>query len=287
MIWIIYLLSAGTAVFLVYGFSQLKLERIEDDDREREAATLLFNTFKPLIEQLASYNQKMNYARYEEKIQKKLIISGNRLNLIPAEFLAIKQISAITGTLFALFLVLYIDAQLMNLLIFGIGAFFLPDLVLRQTVANRKKEIFLELPFCMDLLALSMEAGMGFTMAIEQVVEKGGRGSLNSEFGRLLRDIRLGVTMREALTGLAARTDMFELRSFTSALIQADMLGAPLAEVLQTQSDIRRSERFQKAEKLAHEAPVKILFPLLFFIFPAVFIILLVPIFLKFMAEGM
>jgi tight adherence protein C len=80
---------------------------------------------------------------------------------------------------------------------------------------------------------------------------------------------------------------MYELRAFTSALIQADNLGTPLADVLRIQADIRRTERFQKAEKLAQEAPVKILFPLLCFIFPAVFIIILVPIMLKFMSEGM
>lgn len=80
---------------------------------------------------------------------------------------------------------------------------------------------------------------------------------------------------------------MYEIRAFTSALIQADKLGSPIGEALRTQSDIRRIERFQKAEKAANEAPVKMLFPLLFFIFPAVFIVLLVPIMLKFMSEGM
>jgi tight adherence protein C len=93
--------------------------------------------------------------------------------------------------------------------------------------------------------------------------------------------------MRDALKGVAERTDMSEIRSFTSALIQADKLGTPLSDALRIQSDIRRAERFQTAEKMAQESPVKMLFPLLFFIFPAVFIILLVPIILKFMVEGM
>jgi tight adherence protein C len=139
----------------------------------------------------------------------------------------------------------------------------------------------------MDLLALSMEAGLGFTLAIEKVVQKGSKSELNREFSRLLRDIKMGLTMRDALRGLATRTDMYEIRSFATALIQADTLGTPLAEVLQTQAEIRRTERFQRAEKLAQEAPVKMLFPLLFFIFPAVFIAILTPIILQFMAKGM
>ena len=99
--------------------------------------------------------------------------------------------------------------------------------------------------------------------------------------------MRLGVSLRDALEGLAERTDLYEIRSFTSALIQADKMGTPLGDVLRIQSEIRRRERFQKAEKLAQESPVKMLFPLILFIFQAVFIIILVPVMLKFMSEGM
>jgi len=125
------------------------------------------------------------------------------------------------------------------------------------------------------------------TFAMERVVKAGETGPMRDEFEKFLQDLRLGVSLRDALEGLAERTDLYEIRSFTSALIQADKMGTPLGDVLRIQSEIRRRERFQKAEKLAQESPVKMLFPLILFIFPAVFIIILVPIMLKFMAEGM
>ena len=128
---------------------------------------------------------------------------------------------------------------------------------------------------------------MKTTQAIAKVVEKGPRNPIRDELDKMLQDLRLGVSRREALLGLADRTDMYEIRAFTSALIQADKLGSPIGEALRTQSDIRRVERFQRAEKNANEAPVKMLFPLLFFIFPAVFIVILGPILLKFLAEGL
>lgn len=103
----------------------------------------------------------------------------------------------------------------------------------------------------------------------------------------MLQDLRLGLVRHEALVALSERTELYEIRAFTSALIQADRLGSPLGNALRIQSDLRRTERFQKLEKMAQEAPVKMLMPLMLFILPSVFIIILGPVGLKFMAEGM
>jgi tight adherence protein C len=173
------------------------------------------------------------------------------------------------------------------ILVIGAMANFLPDLWLHETIVKRKVYISNELPYCMDLLTLSVEAGMSFQGAIAKVVEKGARGPIREEFEKMLQDLRLGLVRSEALTALSKRTDLYEIRAFTSALVLADKLGTPIGKALRIQADLRRTERFHKAEKNAQEAPVKMLMPLLLFILPSVFIIILGPVGLKFMAEGM
>jgi tight adherence protein C len=253
---------------------------------DRDTAPL-WRLLRPVIQVLAAYNQRLDQDRLNRRYRDRLTISGNPLHLLPVEFLAIQELGALGGLLVGLFLTLTLDFTPLMPLLLGAGGFFLPGIKLNQTIANRKRQLFHALPFCMDLLTLSVEAGLNFTAALEKVVQKGPKTPLRDELDRMLQDLRLGVSRRDALVGLAQRTDMYEIRAFTTALIQADKLGSPLGAALRTQSDIRRTERFQKAEKAAQEAPVKMLFPLLFFIFPAVFIVILVPIILKFLTEGM
>jgi tight adherence protein C len=285
---VILILSGFSAAALVYGIFQVRLKRMTDDERpvDRDTAPL-WRLFRPVVQVLAAYNQRLDQERLNRRYRDRLTISGNPLHLIPVEFLAIKELCALGGLLMGLFLTLTLDFTPLMPLLFAAGGFFLPSIKLNQTIATRKRQLFNALPFCMDLLTLSVEAGLNFTAALEKVVQKGPKTPLRDELDRMLQDLRLGVSRRDALVGLAQRTDMYEIRAFTTALIQADKLGSPLGEALRTQSDIRRTERFQRAEKAAQEAPVKMLFPLLFFIFPAVFIVILVPIVLKFLMEGM
>ncbi len=288
MLKLIYLSTGLSAVFFGLGVFQLRLQKFEDGYRkDTKSMPILFGLIYPLIQIFAFINNSLELKGFEEKVKKKLTISGNPLHLIPVEFLALKQVAALGGFLFGLLLVFSHEAKPMLAVLFGMIAFFLPNLWLSETIDRRKSEIFRTQPYFMDLLTLSVQAGLDFTQAIARVVERGQPGALRDEFEKLLQDIRLGLTRRDALLGLAERTDMYEIRSFASALIQADKMGTPLAEALSTQSEMRRGERFQVAEKKANEAPVKMLFPLLFFIFPAVFIMILVPILLKFMEEGM
>ncbi len=285
---LILILTGLAAAALVYALFQVRLQRMVDDVRPSDrGASLLWRIFRPVIQVLAAYNQRLNQDRLNRRYRDRLTISGNPLHLIPVEFLAIQELCALIGVLVGLLLTLSLNFTPIMPVILGIGGFFLPSIKLNQTIVTRKRQLFNALPFCMDLLTLSVEAGLNFTAALEKVVQKGPKTPLRDELDRMLQDLRLGVSRRDALAGLAQRTDMYEIRAFTSALIQADKLGAPLGEALRTQSDIRRTERFQRAEKAAQEAPVKMLFPLLFFIFPAVFIVILVPIILKFVVEGM
>ena len=132
-----------------------------------------------------------------------------------------------------------------------------------------------------------MEAGLNLQGAMTQAVAKGPKGVLRDEFQRVLRDIRAGKARAESLRAMAQRMDEPAVANFTTAVIQAESMGMNLGPVLRAQADQRRSERFLRAEKLAMEAPVKLLFPLLAFIFPCTFIVLFFPIAMKFMHSGL
>ena len=141
------------------------------------------------------------------------------------------------------------------------------------------------MPYALDLLTLSVEAGLDFTSALARIVPKLEGTALAQEFGELLRAIRLGKTRSEALRDMADRMGMAEVTSFTSSLVQADELGADLGPVLRVLAEQMRNDRANRAEKKAMEAPVKILFPLIAFIFPTVFIIIFAPMGINYLSK--
>ncbi len=161
-----------------------------------------------------------------------------------------------------------------------------PAIWLRDRIDLRRRQSLKALPFTLDLITLCVESGLNLTGAIAQAVDKGPAGALKDEFVRLLRDVRAGKPRTEALRELAARMNMAPVSNFVASLIQAEATGMSLGPILRAQADQRRIERFARAEKLAMEAPVKLLFPLIFFIFPCVFAILMFPIVMKFLASG-
>ena len=178
------------------------------------------------------------------------------------------------GTAFMLLLHLRFYAPL---LFAGFGAVY-PLLWLRDKVRARQRSIVRALPFDLDLLTLSVEAGLDFAAAIGKVVEKGRKGALADELSVVLKELKLGKTREEALRNLAARVCVPTVTSLVHALVQADRMGTPLGKVLRILSSQMRVERTQRAEKLANEAPVKLLFPLICFIFPTLFLMLFAPI---------
>jgi tight adherence protein C len=153
-----------------------------------------------------------------------------------------------------------------------------PLLWLRDCGKARQHQIVRALPYDLDLLTLSVEAGLDFAAAIAKVVEKGRKGPLCDELSVMLRELRLGKTREEALRNLAARVELMSLTTFVQALIHADRMGTPLGKVLRILSTEMRVARTQRAEKLANEAPVKLLFPLIACIFPTIFLMLFGPI---------
>lgn len=154
--------------------------------------------------------------------------------------------------------------------------YFLPNLVLYQMGYNRSERILKELPDALDLLTISVEAGLAFDAALAQVA-KNTQGPLAEEFFRVLSEMQIGRGRSEALRDLGERTDVDELRSFVTAMVQADSFGIPIANVLRVQAREMRIKRRQRAEEKAQQVPVKILFPLIFCILPALFIIIIGP----------
>lgn len=162
----------------------------------------------------------------------------------------------------------------------------LPTVWLRDQVKKRHAELLRDLPFHLDLLTLSVEAGLDFAAAVARMVDKGRAGALREEFNSFLGEIRMGKTRAEALQAMSDRVGLPQLSTFLSALIQADRLGSGLGRTLRLQSEQLRNERFQRAEKLAGEAPVKMLLPLVMFIFPTIWIILAAPLLFEWFIKG-
>ena len=159
---------------------------------------------------------------------------------------------------------------------FALLGFVLPDFWLGRHISDRKKRILRAVPDTLDLLTISVRAGLGFDGALAKVVEKT-EGPLAEEFRRVLAEVRMGKARRDALRDVVARTDVPALTAFIGAIIQAEQLGVAISKVLQIQSEQLRIERRQRAEELAAKAPIKMLFPLVGCIFPSMFIVILGP----------
>lgn len=162
-----------------------------------------------------------------------------------------------------------------------------PAIWLKDRTAERKRMLQKTLPFYLDLITLCVEAGLNLQGALNQAVDKGPKGILQQELQRVLRDIRNGKARADALRAMSDSVQEASVSNFVTAMIQAERLGMNLGPVLRAQADQRRSERFLRAEKLAIEAPVKLLFPLIAFIFPCTFIVLFFPIVIQFMQSGL
>lgn len=215
------------------------------------------------------------------RVEKRLRAAARPEGVTADEFLGMMFLGMAVGA--AVGFAAYLRLNLALVIFVGafIGALW-PQSWLSRQLKNRRLDIRRHLPYTLDLLTLSVEAGLDFTEALGRITTKLGDSALATELDATLRDIRLGRTRAEALRMMARRLDMSEITSVTSALIQADELGAALGPVLRAQADQLRVARSQDAEKKALEAPVKILFPLIFFILPTIFIIIGGPILLQY-----
>jgi tight adherence protein C len=166
----------------------------------------------------------------------------------------------------------------------GAGSYIIPKFYLSRLISQREKEARSSLPFAIDLLVVTVEAGLGFEMALQRVSDKM-TGALAEEFQRVNEEIKLGTTRRKALKNLQQRVQVDELSSFVSAVLQATEMGASIGKVLRIQAEQMRTERRQYVEEQAQKAPVKMLIPMVMFIFPTIFIVIGGPIGLQLMKE--
>jgi tight adherence protein C len=241
----------------------------------------IFRMLFPLLDPLAPYLRRLPLQKYRPKAALELQKAGIGEVITVDHLLAMKALSAVVVPFLAsrLFEILRNPALF---LLAMVGAWYLPDRLVADQRKSRERQILRALPGAVDVLSLSVEAGLEFLTAIQRLVERGGTSPLRDELATILNDIRLGKSRAEALKSFSQRVEIPEISSFVSVLVQADMLGASIGPVLQQQAERMRVERFQRAEKAGARASQKILFPLVLFIFPAVLIVIIGPVALQF-----
>jgi tight adherence protein C len=175
----------------------------------------------------------------------------------------------------------FATAMLYSLIAVAVG-FFFPQLWLDEQIKKRQKEVQKAMPDALDLLTICVEAGLGFDAAMSNVAEKWDN-ELSLAFARAIREIQLGKVRRDALRDMADRIDLADLTSFVAAVVQSEQLGVSMSKILRIQADQMRMRRRQLAEEKAHQAPVKMLLPMVGFIFPSIFIVLMTPAVLRIM----
>lgn len=217
----------------------------------------------------------------------RLRTAGKEYSIMPEQFIAAKIVSACVFFLatFVFCSMLGRSAFLIGL-VGAVGGYYYPELWIRESADKRKSDILKRLPFFLDIITLAVEAGTNLTGGITQAVAKSGESPLRSELSRVLRDIRAGKTRSESLRAMSDRAGSPALVGVVSSMIQAERTGSSLGPILRSQADQIRSERFLKAEKQAMEAPVKLLGPLVMFIFPCTFIVLTFLVLSKAMMKG-
>lgn len=230
---------------------------------------------RSILATLGKYGPKQSAERLKVNLQ----MAGNPGGITPAMFVGLRVVLALILGAIVILVTFRTMPPTQALLYSVVGlvlGYMLPVIWLGRKITQRKRAITKALPDALDLLCISVEAGLAFDLALQRVTQKWD-DDLSREFKKVLSDIRLGRTRREALKDLADRTGVEDVQTFTAAVIQADQLGVSMSKILRLQSDQMRVRRRQRAEELAQQAPIKMLFPMVFLIFPALFVVILGP----------
>jgi tight adherence protein C len=234
---------------------------------------------RPMLVTLSKGFSRLSPSRSREASEHNLELAGKPYNWGPTEFFGLRVfVALIMATLFFLlcWLLWGFVAGILASLLGALFGFLMPILWLRSKIRKRQKEIIKTLPDALDLLTITVEAGMGFDGAIQKVAEKW-ENELSKSFAKVTQEMRLGVPRREALKNMDYSMGVPDVTTFVAAIIQAETLGVSIAKILRVQSEQMRIKRRQRAEAEANKAPIKMLFPMVFLIFPALFVILLGP----------
>ena len=253
-----------------YGRIRLPVRPGQEPFRDRVLA--------PLSRTLAGWALKLSPRSTIDGISAKLMLAGLGRRMTATTFLACKGAAGIAGLLFGLLLGVSVGplGTLAFAAVFAVGAFLLPDFLVSSRARQRKESVRAALPDALDLLAVSVEAGLGFDGAVAKLTEHL-EGPLADEFHLTLNEMRIGTSRQEALRRMGERVPAPELVAFVRALVQADQLGISLGRILRVQAADTRNRRQAAAEEKAMKAPIKMLFPTVLFIFPAMFLVILGP----------
>ncbi len=303
MVTVILVSGAGCAFLLVLAIARMRAEiveatRIDEERRGRIASPafrLLVTFSRPFglflryftlraEQRFVQTGRKGPWLSLRDRAERNLIAAGSPHGLVGDEYFGLVFLCSLIGLAVGALGTASTGWTLMLAAGFICGSLW-PLAWLQAQTQRRKTAIFRALPFALDLLTLSVEAGLDFTSALGRILKKIPDSPLGDEFGELLRQIQMGQARSEALRQLAHRVDLEAMTNVTGSLIQADELGASIGPVLRIQAEQMRVRREQMAEKKAMEAPVKILLPLILFIFPTVFLIILGPVALKLLLD--
>lgn len=278
---IVALLVGGTAWMLILGLWNVYEHQMAQMEALEAAGQL--SSSPAALRRLGMWNQRLLWPGYVAYVARRLVTAGNPRGYAPHDIMSLQEIGLFLGLLLGIFLMNAADASVgWALACAAVGGAY-PLFWLNDQVTRRHIQIGRALPFHLDLLTLSVEAGLDFTAALARVVEKGKPGPLREELDLVLKQLKMGKTREEALKAMMDRVSYAPISSFVSALVQADRMRTSIGKVLRVQATQLRIERTQRAEKLANEAPVKMLFPLVACFFPTMFLILFGPIVFRFM----
>ena len=282
------LCAAGFAAYAASIAQEITYVTLADGRKTERKLPLVLRLLLPFVPNLSRFVGGKSFDRSRQLADQMIVSAGLEGLLTGAEFVALKFLVPLAcGGIWAVLVIglgalmpgSFVAENAVLLIVLGVLWFyFYPLMWLRGTLKRRHLEIMRALPFVLDLLTLSVEAGMDFMSALQRNCEHRKLDALNEELIRMTREIQVGTPRRAALTNMAERVRQPDLKSVVHALVQADELGVSIGAILRIQSEQLRSRRFDRAEKLANEAPVKMLGPLMLCIFPAVFVVLLGPI---------
>jgi tight adherence protein C len=233
----------------------------------------------PIMQGIGRFALRFTPTGWVGRAQQKLVLAGWAERMDGNTWAAIRIIAMVVAVVLLFIVVPLLDSTVKRL---GVGGlilflgFFGPEASLNRAIDGRRKEMEKTLPDIIDLLVISVEAGLGFEAAMGRVVQNV-PGELSREFSRTLQETRVGVSRHDALRAMSERTDVDDLNSFILSLVQADQFGVSIARVLRVQADEMRVRRRQRIQEKAFAAPVKMIFPMLFCIFPSIFIVILGP----------
>ena len=258
--------------------------------RDRKASDPLIKLLRPFFTQyiVPMVRGKPFWDKKRVIFRRNIIAAGLKDELTVDEFISFKVLNVV---FFPIALGMakaggFIDLAWMYILASGVAGWFYPNFMVNSRIQQRQTLILRAMPFIVDLLALSTEAGLDFVGAIGKVVEKAKPSPLVEELGQLLKEMKVGASRQEALKEMAARISMSQVNSFVAILISADQMGASIGKILRQQSEQIRSERMVRAEKAGAAAAQKVLLPLMLFILPAVFLMVGAPFVLSMMYGG-